>query len=121
MKKLVILLLLGIVGTANAELGAVYFDLGKATLRQDAKVILTKNVDELKATNSIVLIEGRCDYRGDSLYNLSLGQLRSTAIRKFYMSHGIPAARLVTISFGKEDPLTKCHYLNRSGTTTLLK
>lgn len=116
MKTLLMLLVLG-VGTAHADLNTVYFDSGKATLRKDAKVLLAQNVLELKKSDRLVLIEGRCDYREDTVYNLSLGQQRATSIRKFYMENGISGDRLVTVSFGKENHVVNCEAVNRSGLT----
>ena len=52
-----------------------------------------------------VVIEGHCDERGTREYNLALGERRAVAVRNYLSSLGIAAARLQTISFGKEKPV----------------
>ncbi len=51
-----------------------------------------------------VTIEGHCDERGSTEYNLALGDRRAQAARQFLISLGVPAERLQTVSFGKEKP-----------------
>lgn len=48
------------------------------------------------------VIEGHCDERGTREYNLALGERRASAVKSFLVSLGVPAARLETISYGKE-------------------
>ena len=52
-----------------------------------------------------VQIEGHTDSRGSIEYNLALGERRANAVKSYLQSLGIPAARLKTISYGKERPL----------------
>ena len=52
-----------------------------------------------------VFVEGHCDERGPSLYNLSLGARRANAIRSALVKEGVEADRLFTISYGKERPV----------------
>ncbi len=49
-------------------------------------------------------IEGHADERGTREYNLALGERRANAARDYLIAQGVPAARLVTISWGKERP-----------------
>lgn len=51
-----------------------------------------------------VTIEGHCDERGTREYNLALGERRATAARDFLLAQGVDAARIRTISYGKERP-----------------
>jgi peptidoglycan-associated lipoprotein len=49
-------------------------------------------------------IEGHCDERGTREYNLALGERRANAAKNYLVSLGIDAARLSTVSYGKERP-----------------
>ena len=48
------------------------------------------------------MIEGHCDQRGSTEYNLSLGERRANAVKAMMVKLGINQARLSTTSFGKE-------------------
>lgn len=50
-------------------------------------------------------IEGHCDERGTREYNLALGERRANAAKNYLISLGIDAARLTTVSYGKERPV----------------
>jgi peptidoglycan-associated lipoprotein len=50
-------------------------------------------------------IEGHADERGTREYNLALGERRANAAKNYLVSLGIDAARLSTVSFGKERPV----------------
>ena len=50
------------------------------------------------------LDRGPCDERGTREYNIALGERRANAARDYLLSQGVPASRLVTISWGKERP-----------------
>ncbi len=52
-----------------------------------------------------VVVEGNCDERGTSEYNLALGDRRANAAKSYLVSLGIPSRRIKTISYGKEKPL----------------
>ncbi len=51
-----------------------------------------------------VLIEGHCDERGSSDYNLSLGESRANAVRNYLIKRGIEAHKLTIVSFGESNP-----------------
>jgi peptidoglycan-associated lipoprotein len=55
---------------------------------------------------ALVYIEGHCDERGPSLYNLSLGSRRANSVRTALIKEGVDPDRLLTISYGKERPLS---------------
>jgi peptidoglycan-associated lipoprotein len=103
------------------EMRDAYFDLDKADLRPDAREALTKSADFLRNYPTIkVNIEGHCDERGSTEYNLALGDRRATAVKQFLVSQGIGADRLSTVSFGKEKPFCMdsnetCWQQNRRG------
>jgi peptidoglycan-associated lipoprotein len=105
------------------ELQVVFFDLDQSTLRNDARDTLKKNYEALQShADWEVLVEGHCDERGTTEYNLGLGQRRAAAIREYYMSLGVSGTRIATISFGKEQPICTehtedCWSKNRRGVT----
>ena len=103
------------------EVRDAYFDFNKADIRADARDALTKTADFLRNYPQIrVTIEGHCDERGSTEYNLALGDRRAGAVKQYLVSLGISADRLTTVSFGKEKPFCtqsneSCWQQNRRG------
>jgi len=95
------------------EVRDAYFDYDKADIRPDARAALSKTGDFLKNYPRFkVTIEGHCDERGSTEYNLALGDRRATAVKQYLVSLGVSADRLSTVSFGKEKPF--CNESNES-------
>lgn len=93
--------------TLNAKgyLQDAFFDYDQADLRDDARTVLSSNAEWLKRYRTIqVLVEGHCDERGTSAYNLALGDRRANAARDYLDSLGVGASRIRTVSYGKERP-----------------
>jgi peptidoglycan-associated lipoprotein len=87
-----------------------YFELDKSDLRDDARAVLTKDAEFLRSYPQVhVSIEGHCDERGSTEYNLGLGQRRAEAAKNYLISLGIPADRMETTSWGKERPFCTEH------------
>lgn len=87
-----------------------YFDFDKSELRQDARDVLTKDAEFLRSyPNARISIEGHCDERGSTEYNLGLGQRRAEAAKNFLVSLGISGDRMTTVSWGKERPFCTEH------------
>jgi peptidoglycan-associated lipoprotein len=103
------------------EVRDAYFDYDKADVRPDARVALSTTADFLKRHPSIrATIEGHCDERGSTEYNLGLGDRRASAVKQYLVSLGVSADRLSTVSFGKEKPFCNehnesCYQQNRRG------
>ena len=86
---------------------SIYFDFDSFALNADARATLKTNADWLKANPaSTVEIEGHCDERGTTEYNLALGAKRARAAMDYLASLGVNSSRLKTISYGEE--LTAC-------------
>jgi peptidoglycan-associated lipoprotein len=84
----------------------IRFDYDKSSVRADAKPILSAVADYMKKNKGAkLLIEGHCDDRGTSEYNMALGDRRAESARAYLASLGVPASALSTVSFGKEKPL----------------
>ena len=116
------------VPSQEVALGAVHFDLDKYTLSADARKIVEANVQAIKAagalTSYIVTVEGNCDDRGTTSYNIALGQKRADEVKANYVRLGIPAANIHTVSYGEEKPLCtqatqSCWAQNRRADTLL--
>ena len=87
-----------------------FFDLDKSDLREDARTALTKDAEFLRSYPQVrISIEGHCDERGSTEYNLGLGQRRAEAVKNFLISLGISADRMETTSWGKERPFCSEH------------
>jgi peptidoglycan-associated lipoprotein len=111
----------------SSEVQDAYFDLDSADIRADARTALAKTADFLKQHPEVkVVIEGHCDERGSTEYNLALGDRRATAVKNFLVSLGIPADQMNTVSYGKERPFCTdhdetCWQQNRRGHFVLAK
>jgi peptidoglycan-associated lipoprotein len=107
----------------NAEkpLDDVFFDLDESVLKDEGRAALQKNAEYLRRRGSVKLtIEGHCDSRGTTEYNLSLGERRAQATKDYLVSLGIAADRVLVISKGKESPFCTeenegCWSQNRRG------
>ena len=95
---------------ASSPLKDVFYEFDRYDLTADARSTLRTNADWLKNNPAArVEIEGHCDERGTSEYNLALGAKRAQAARDFLSTLGIPVERLSTISYGQEIPVCREH------------
>ncbi len=84
----------------------VYFDFDAYAIRDDAQPVLAKQADWLRQYPDVqIRIEGNCDERGTREYNFALGARRANAVKDFLVAHGVSAARITTVSYGKERPI----------------
>jgi peptidoglycan-associated lipoprotein len=87
-----------------------FFDLDKSEIRSDARDALTKDAEFLRTYPDVrISLEGHCDERGSTEYNLGLGERRADAAKNFLISLGIAAGRIDTVSWGKERPFCSEH------------
>lgn len=100
----------GVPGTADAGLKTAYFDFDSYSLRSDARSALKSNADWMRSNpKTTVQIEGHCDERGTTEYNLALGERRAYAAREYLIRVGIEDSRLSVISYGEERPSDPGH------------
>ena len=103
----------------------VLFDYDKYDLDDPTRATLQRQAAWLAKYPSVrVTVEGHCDERGTREYNLALGARRANAVKEYLVSLGVSAARLETISYGKERPVCTefdeaCWAQNRRGVTTI--
>ncbi len=88
----------------------IFFDYDQSFIREDQRPALEANVLWLRGEpRAKVTIEGYCDERGSSEYNLRLGERRANAVRDYLVAGGIPADRITTITYGKARPFVLGH------------
>ncbi|MGV8073600.1 MAG: peptidoglycan-associated lipoprotein Pal [Syntrophobacteraceae bacterium] len=88
----------------------VYFDYDAYVLSAPAKKILDDKLAFLKRYPKVkVTIEGHCDERGTSEYNLALGERRANTALQYLINGGASQQYLGTVSYGKERPLATGH------------
>ena len=107
--------------SAAAGLRDVFFGYDSWTISEDGRQALTRDADWMKSNSSaLIKVEGHCDERGTSAYNLVLGEKRAKAARNYLVELGVSANRLSVVSYGKERPICNehaesCYQQNRRG------
>jgi peptidoglycan-associated lipoprotein len=107
--------------SAAAGLRDVFFSYDSWTISEDGRQSLTRDAEWMKSNPSaLVKVEGHCDERGTSAYNLVLGEKRAKAARNYLVELGVSANRLSVVSYGKERPscnehAESCYQQNRRG------
>ena len=91
---------------AKAGSDTIYFGTDEYSLDDASKATLAAQAQWMMANPNVrASIEGHADERGTREYNQALGERRANAARDFLLSQGVPAARLVVTSWGKERPV----------------
>ncbi len=99
----------------------VYFDYDKSNIRGDQQTSVQGDAQFLNQHPNISFtIEGHCDDRGSTEYNLALGDQRASSVKSALTGAGVNASRIKTISYGKEKPFCledneACWQQNRRG------
>ncbi len=88
----------------------VFFDFDKSLVRDDGKAALNDDVKWLRDNpRAKIVVEGHCDERGTSEYNLALGERRAKAVLDYLTAAGVDKSRIRWISYGKERPFVLGH------------
>lgn len=104
-----------------AGLRDVFFAYDSFAISEEGRQSLSRDAEWIKSNPGAQLkIEGHCDERGTSAYNLVLGEKRAKAARNYLVELGVSANRLGVVSYGKERPFCKehsesCYAQNRRG------
>ena len=99
----------------------IYFDYDKSDIRADQQGALQADAQFLNQHPGInFTIEGHCDSRGSTEYNLALGDQRASSVKNALAAAGVSPSRIKTISYGKEKPFCleeneACWQQNRRG------
>ena len=87
----------------------IYFETDKFNIDATDQAALAAQAQWLmKYPAKRLTVEGHADERGTREYNLALGERRANAAKNYLVSLGIDAARLTTVSYGKERPRAEC-------------
>lgn len=99
----------------------LYFDYDKSDIRPDQQSSIQSDIAFLQQhANISFTVEGHCDERGSTEYNLALGDSRASAVKNALVAGGIATDRIKTVSYGKEKPFCTesneaCWQQNRRG------
>ena len=87
----------------------VHFQVDSSALSPEAQGILSRQAVWLNQyPQYTITIEGHADERGTREYNIALGARRAMAVKTYLAGKGVSAARMRTISYGKERPVAVC-------------
>ena len=82
------------------------FDFDTAEIRPDQQTAIERDASFLAQHPNIGLtVEGNCDERGSTEYNLALGDKRANAVKEMLAAGGVRSASIKTMSYGKEKPV----------------
>ncbi len=88
----------------------IHFAFDSSQLTPMSQVLLKEKAQWLENNPSVhVRIEGNCDERGTTEYNMALGERRALSVKNFLVDLGISGSRLTTISYGEEKPIDPRH------------
>ena len=90
--------------------GPLHFDTDTDNLDVDARRVLRAVAAQLfEHPEAKLLVGGHADERGDTAYNLALGERRATAAREYLQNLGVDPSRVQMTSFGEEHPAVAGH------------
>jgi peptidoglycan-associated lipoprotein len=93
-------------GRTSGPMMPVYFDFDQFVIRDDMKARMDENAAFLTQNPMVrIEIQGNCDDRGTSEYNIALGEKRALAAKKYLVGLGVDPDRMDVVSFGEERPL----------------
>jgi peptidoglycan-associated lipoprotein len=84
----------------------VYFALDSSTIPAEFRSTLDSWAGCVRSADLPVRIEGHCDERGTTEYNLALGQRRADSVARYLTGMGIPKVRITAVSYGEEHAVT---------------
>jgi peptidoglycan-associated lipoprotein len=105
----------------EAGLQDVFFGYDQWTLSDAGMEALNRDALWLKAhPGAVMKVEGHCDERGTTDYNVVLGDKRAKAARSYLIESGVSPKQVAIVSYGKErpfctDPAESCYQQNRRG------
>lgn len=84
----------------------IFFEFDSSTLGAEAQAILKAKAEWMARNAHLnIVIEGHCDNRGTTEYNLALGERRAESVKRYLQDLGVAEERIRTISYGEERPL----------------
>lgn len=94
----------------TGPLGDVFYEFDSSELSAEAQNQLRENATWMgNNAAASTMIEGHCDERGTSEYNMALGERRAANAKEYIVRLGIPSSRIETVSYGEEKPFAAGH------------
>jgi len=88
----------------------IHFDFDKSNIKAEYEPVLKSNAGWIQDhKDAKVTVEGHCDERGSTEYNIALGDRRANSAKGYMKNLGVTADRLNTVSYGKERPICTQH------------
>ena len=94
----------GLDAVESCEDVTLYFELNKDSLTSASEQSVLEQSECWMNNNVQLRLEGHCDERGTTEYNIALGQRRADAAARFLQTQGIAGGNLKTVSHGEEKP-----------------
>ena len=98
---------------------SIYFGFGDYGISSTMENHMSTNTNVIStAGTGRIKIEGNCDEFGTDEYNYALGLKRAKAVKDAAVAHGVPASKMVIISYGESNPVCSnptdgCYAQNR--------
>jgi outer membrane protein OmpA-like peptidoglycan-associated protein len=84
----------------------ITFDFNKTTIRPDSDAALQQITALLQADPPLKIeVQGHTDNVGGDDYNQKLSQGRADAVKAWLVAHAIPAERITTRGYGRQQPV----------------
>lgn len=96
------------VAPSACQMETVYFAYDDASIDGETRTTLQRNANCIKQRNLQLTIEGHCDERGTSEYNIALGERRARNTSEYLRSLGVSRDSLNTLSYGEERLVREC-------------
>lgn len=88
---------------------AIFFAYDSADIPKDARPTLQQVGKQLAHNDKAVRIEGNCDERGTTEYNIALGERRARQAKAYLEHMGVSGKRISVVSYGSERPRDPGH------------
>ncbi len=91
------------------DVGNIYFDFDKATIKKESEVTLDKVVSIMTKYPTLnIEVGSHADARGTDSYNMALSERRAASTLEYLVNHGIERDRLTSKGYGESMPLNDC-------------
>lgn len=88
----------------------VYFDFDSSSYHpEDRNTIIGQSKLLLTNRGKKVTLEGHCDERGTTEYNMALGLRRAKAVKEAMVAQGVKGDQVKTVTYGKSRPAQEGH------------
>lgn len=87
----------------DCEIEPIYFDFDSSEMSYDMRNTLERNYDCYQQRGGSLRVEGHCDPRGTTEYNLGLGDRRARMVSKALNTLGIERSQMNVVSKGEEE------------------